>query len=119
MIYCIDPCPAPRMTRSDRWKKRPCVLKYLEFKDECRRLNIKVDNYDHITFGIKIPKSFSRKKQKEMVEKPHQKRPDCDNLLKALLDSVYKEDSHIHALTINKVWSEHGYIEIRSNTNES
>ena len=113
MIYCIDPCPAPRMNRSDRWKKRPCVLKYFEFKDECRYLNIKVNNYDHITFGIKIPKSFSKKKQKQMAGKPHLKRPDCDNLLKALLDSVYKEDSHIHALTINKVWSEHGYIEIR------
>ena len=29
----IQPVAKPRMTRSDRWKKRPVVLKYWQFKD--------------------------------------------------------------------------------------
>ena len=33
MSINIQPVAKPRMTRSDRWKKRPVVLKYWQFKD--------------------------------------------------------------------------------------
>ena len=28
LTVVIDPVAKPRMTRSDRWKKRPCVVRY-------------------------------------------------------------------------------------------
>ena len=42
-FYCfnIDPCPKPRMTSSDRWKKRKCTDKYWKFKDELKEIAIK------------------------------------------------------------------------------
>ena len=36
MIYDITPCPKPRQTQSDKWKKRPPVLRYRAFADEVR-----------------------------------------------------------------------------------
>ena len=32
----ITPVAKPRQTRSDVWKKRPCVVKYRQFADDLR-----------------------------------------------------------------------------------
>jgi hypothetical protein len=43
-FYCfnIDPCPKPRMTSSDRWKKRKCTDKYWKFKDDLKEIAIRI-----------------------------------------------------------------------------
>ena len=113
MIYNITPVPKPRQTRSDKWKKRPCVVRYRAFADECRLKGVTVENGDSIKFFMPMPKSWSKKKKIEFKGKPHTQKPDLDNLLKALMDAVLKEDSIIHKLgSIEKVWSdeEYGYI---------
>lgn len=110
--YDIKPVPAPRQVRSDRWKKRPCVMRYRAFRDEVRLLEITVKNYDEIHFGIPMPKSWSAAKKAKMVHMPHKQKPDLDNILKSLLDACHKDDSHIHNIYIAKQWSEKGYIEI-------
>ena len=113
MIHDITPIPAPRMTRADRWKKRPPVLRYFAFKDRVKKLGIKVNNGDSVTFYMPMPQSWSKKKKDEMQLKPHQSRPDLDNLLKALLDSIYEDDAHIYSLRIRKFWDYEGSIEIK------
>ena len=110
--YKIVPIPKPRMTRSDAWKKRPCVMRYWEFKDKCKELKIMVENKQHICFNMPMPKSWSKKKQQETVGKPHKQKPDVDNLCKALLDAVLVEDSHIYDIRITKYWAEEGSITI-------
>jgi len=35
--FNVTPIGKPRMTQSDRWKKRDCVVRYFNFKDEIRR----------------------------------------------------------------------------------
>lgn len=112
MIYNIKPCPKPRMTVSDKWKKRPCVLRYRAFADECRLRGVKVTNGCSIVFRIPMPKSWSNKKKSEMNGKPHTQRPDIDNLLKSVMDAVLPEDSHIHSIYIKKQWAVTGQIEI-------
>lgn len=113
MIYTITPIPKPRMTRADRWRKRPCVLKYFAFKDRTRELGIIIPEcYTHIVFGLPMPKSWSKKKRKEMCGKPHQQRPDKDNLEKALLDAVYDEDCRVWDSRTTKLWAEEGYIKV-------
>ncbi len=113
--FLITPIAKPRMTRSDRWKKRPCVIRYWDYKT---RLQAQLDLYGiviedviKVKFGVPMPKSWSKKKKQEMQEKPHQQRPDVDNLAKGLMDSLFQEDSHIHTLHAKKVWSDVGYIE--------
>lgn len=115
MYYPITPVPKPRMTRADRWKKRPCVLRYFAFKDEVRLRKVTFDSGDKVTFHLPMPDSWSAKKKTTMNGNPHKQIPDFDNLIKALSDSVYEDDSHIHTITISKVWAYEGGITIEKN----
>jgi len=111
MRYNITPVSKPRQTRSDKWKQRPCVMKYRAFADECRDKGVEVKNGCHITFVLPIPKS----KLKKLVEgQPHKQRPDVDNLCKSVMDAVLKEDSHIYDIRITKVWGAKGEIIIEN-----
>lgn len=121
MIYLfnLDPCPKPRQTQADRWKKRPRVMRYREFADQLRaqageqsfQLPGKGAEYQ---FGISMPASWSEKKRKRMDGTPHEQKPDLDNLLKAVWDALLGEDCAIwHIERVQKVWSRKGYIGIR------
>ena len=50
-----------------------------------------------------------------MNGKPHQQKPDKDNLEKALLDALCEDDSYIYDGRVSKYWSDAGYIEIYIN----
>jgi Holliday junction resolvase RusA-like endonuclease len=115
MRYLIEPIGKPRMTQADKWKSRPCVVRYRKFKDAIRLWRVVLpDNGADIKFVISMPKSWSKKRKKIMDGKPHQQVPDIDNLLKALLDSIHKDDRHIwHLAGMQKVWGLEGYIEIK------
>lgn len=73
-----------------------------------------------IIFRMPIPKSTSGAMKREMVNGVchHSKKPDLDNLQKFILDAmnglVFVDDSQIHAITAEKVYSEHPgtYIEL-------
>lgn len=113
MKYDISPVPKPRMTQRDKWEKRPCVMRYRAFKDECRLCGVRVpEGGARVRFSIPMPKSWSKKKKSEMAGLPHQVRPDVDNLLKALLDAVYGDDSVVWDIRVTKIWGYHGRIEI-------
>jgi Holliday junction resolvase RusA-like endonuclease len=89
-------------------------MKYRAFADECRLKGVKVGNGCEIIFYIPMPKSWSKVNKSIMIGAGHKKRPDVDNLLKALMDAVLPEDSHIHDIAIKKVWAINGAIEIKS-----
>lgn len=113
MFYEITPVPKPRMTQRDKWAKRPCVLRYHAFKDECKLKGLKYEVGQSITFVMPMPQSWSKKKKADMCGAPHTQKPDIDNLLKALFDAVYSEDSHIHEVgRIKKRWDYDGAIRI-------
>jgi Holliday junction resolvase RusA-like endonuclease len=67
-----------------------------------------------ITFVIPVPPSWSKKKKKLYHGRFHQSKPDIDNLQKAFLDSLMKEDKQIAHLEVQKRWVdfESGWIEI-------
>jgi len=112
-IYNITPVAKPRMTQSDRWKKRPATTKYWQFKDEVLKLGIKVPEAgSHITFYMPMPDSWSKKKKSQFDKQPHQNRKDVDNLLKALLDCIYTDDACVWDVRITKRWAYEGSIEI-------
>lgn len=112
----IDPISKPRMTHADkRLPKRPCVARYHAFQDELQlKMNgfVLPDAHWHIVFHMPMPASWSRKKRAEHDGKPHQQKPDKDNLEKAFLDSLFKDDSHIWDGRVTKRWAEEGRIEI-------
>lgn len=109
--YLITPMGKPRMTARDKWKQRPPVMRYRAFCDEVRLHDIQVPPADsHITYIIPMPKSWSQKKRALMDGKPHQQKPDVDNLTKALLDALFDDDSHIWDVRTSKLWGEVGHI---------
>ena len=113
-IFKISPIAKPRMTRADKWKKRPSVLAYRAFADEMRSQSDGWELPDafRARFIIPMPKSWSKKKKLQKVATPMQQRPDADNLAKALMDALLKEDSTVWKLEIEKIWGEEGMIVI-------
>lgn len=113
-VFHVSPCPAPRMTRADAWKDRPCVLRYRQFRDELRREATRV-GYTlqpvlHITFVLPMPESWSARKREKMVGLPHRGRPDRDNLLKAFQDTFGGDDGFVWDGRTTKVWGQSGQI---------
>ena len=113
----IDPNTKPRMTRSDKWKERPCVLQYRDFKDELRKECKRVGLTELkpiiklLTFIIPMSKSWSKKKKLEMNGKPHQQSPDIDNLEKGIFDAMLTQDNYIWKVEeASKIWGEEGKI---------
>jgi Holliday junction resolvase RusA-like endonuclease len=120
MIWEVAPFPKPRMTQRDKWKKRPVVVKYILFKEALKYFAeencYKVPEVLSITFVIGMPKSWSKKKKAQMLGKPHQQRPDLDNLIKAFKDALCEDDSHVHTYgAMKKVWGETPHIVVHDN----
>ena len=115
--YPIPPCPAPRQTRSDRWKKRPCVERYRAFRDLVKLHRVDIPEYGAvITFAMPMPMSWSKTKCDRMRGQPHRQKPDLDNLLKALLDAVFADDCRVWSYSASKIWSDQGGIRIVAGT---
>ena len=102
-----QPIGKPRMTRSDKWRVRDCVAQYRAWADRARascpgimaapgRLNF--------TAYLAMPPSWSRKKKAAMTGQPHRQKPDVDNIAKAVMDALWKDDSGIHSISCSKLW---------------
>jgi Holliday junction resolvase RusA-like endonuclease len=107
-----EPVGKPRMTRADKWKTRPVVMRYRAFADELRLVAGRVPAAPGslvVRAFFERPASWSLKKHAEMAGKPHQSKPDADNVLKAVSDALYGEDKSIWHMRIEKFWAdEHG-----------
>lgn len=111
----ITPIGKPRMTRSDKFNKRRCVMRYRAFADElrykCNLQGIEIDTCLNVIFTLPMPKSWSKKRKAEMNGKPHQQTPDIDNISKGILDILLKDDSGVHQLIVSKIWGYEGSIQ--------
>lgn len=111
----INPVAKPRMTQSDKWKKRPATTKYWKFKDDLKLLCfiarwMPKEDLD-VKFVIPMPESWSEKKKVKMEGEPHKQTPDLDNLIKAFKDALLIQDSHIHTYhKMQKIWGRSGQI---------
>jgi Holliday junction resolvase RusA-like endonuclease len=112
----LDPVAKPRMTRADKWKHRVVVDRYFDFKDAlvglCNLSQFRLGDVYRVEFYIAMPKSWSKVKKKEYEGKPHQDKPDLDNLLKALNDCLKDEDKAIWSIEATKIWWNEGKIVI-------
>ena len=110
----IDPVAKPRMTRRDIWAKRVCVERYWAFKDAlinlCKQQDFVLGDKYKVEFLIKMPDSWSKKRKFLMEGKPHQQKPDLDNLLKAVNDCLKVDDKYIYSIDATKSWWKEGKI---------
>ena len=133
VILNITPQTHVRATQGDsiffripREKLRPAGLKRLMRLERYNKYKLDLDSEAKrksfimppigasITFVIPVPRSWSKKKKKLYHGTFHQSKPDIDNLQKAFLDSLMKEDKQIAHLEVQKRWVdfEIGWIEI-------
>ena len=110
ITFRVLPVAKPRMTARDRWKKRPCVLRYHAFKDEIKLIlsqtGYKPGPRVRLLFFVPMPASWSAKKKAAMKRTPHMRRPDIDNYIKGVLDAVYADDSGVWQIEALKYWGE-------------
>lgn len=109
-FFDVAPCPAPRMTKSDKWKtnpnhwdplkrQRPAVARYFRFRDTLRRqaneLDFKMGETLEMVVFVPMPASWSEKKKDRMSGMPCKVKPDNDNYLKAFRDALSENDGNI------------------------
>lgn len=115
-IAPVVPCPKPRMTRSDKWKERPAVMRYRTFADALREWAGEAGFAPpeaglSMTFLLPMPSSWPKKKRAAMEGQPHQQKPDKDNLEKAVWDAFFGDDSRVwHTRSVEKRWARNGAI---------
>jgi len=107
-VITIKPMGKPRMTQRDVWKKRPCVMRYRAFCDDLRARVVVPDDVAQLSWiaYLPMPKSWSKKKTDVMRGQPHRQRPDRDNIDKAILDALFKDDSGVYSGHIEKRWDD-------------
>ena len=113
----IEPIGKPRMTQRDKtgWKQTKAVRKYFAWKTEfvmkCRVAGVKgLGGELRVVFVIPFPRSYSVKRKKYLDGKPHEVKPDIDNIEKAVMDCLCKNDSHVHTHHTRKIWGYEGKI---------
>lgn len=111
------PLGKPRMTRRDKWKGRPCVSRYRSWADLARVVAgplppaETIERLDWVAY-FEPPPSWSKKKRAEAMGHIHRQTPDRDNIDKAVLDALFKQDSGIGVGTIAKYWGEPARLEV-------
>lgn len=119
----VVPMGAVRMTRRGKFVNES-AKRYLTYKDfiklhisrQAKQEPIANQVGVDIVFTMPIPPSWSKKKQKEAVGQYHNKKPDIDNLVKGLFDSlnglIWKDDNQVAKLRAVKIYGENPGITV-------
>lgn len=119
-IFNVIPMGAPRMTRQDRFMGRDVVNRYrdygVEIRKQAEKQEFELEPVLRFVFHLPMPASWSMKKKEKMKIKPHQQKPDIDNLVKGFMDAYCyktgKDDAHVYSVEAVKLWSEDPRIEV-------
>jgi len=115
----VDPVTAPRQSQRSRWKPTLHELKYRAYRDELklkfRAAQFQLADQVEMIFYLPMPKSWSKRRKKELDNKPARTSPkDTDNLAKAVLDAIFKDDRHVWRLVATKYWSYDGGVMVKN-----
>lgn len=107
--------------RPDGLKRKRRLERYNQYKldlfDIANDIGFKVpvDDYHWIMFFIPMPKSWRKWQREKHNGRPHQQKPDKDNLEKAFYDALLpKVDNSVWDSRLTKIWTDstEGHIEI-------
>lgn len=104
------------MTRGDRWKRRPCVMRYWAWKDLAKKC---VEEQIGALPDAKQIRCFDMlaifeppKTKQSRIGELHRQRPDLDNVAKCAFDSLFSEDCAIAKAVLEKRWGSQARLEI-------
>lgn len=98
----------PRMTRRDKWQKRPAVMRYRAICDEMRLSGLKLPTRFVLIAFLPMPASWSKREKAAMSGQPHQVKPDSDNVTKLAMDALSPSDEHHWDGRCIKLWGYSG-----------
>jgi Holliday junction resolvase RusA-like endonuclease len=115
------PSPRPRATARGGFASVYMPKEYMTYKADVQKLLPKLLLTGAImidfTFCFEMPKSWSKKKKSEMMDKHHTQKPDWDNLCKTYMDAmnniVYTDDGQSSCGRVKKVWSDKNEVIIK------
>ena len=104
----LTPRPKPRMTKKSVWKH----MDYFKWAGVLKAMKPEVNWIPlSIQFVLPMPKSWPEKKKKLFDGTEHLPTPDLDNMIKAIKDSLLKNDSKVWCYgEMSKVWGREGLI---------
>jgi Holliday junction resolvase RusA-like endonuclease len=114
----VEPMGAPRTTRNSRFNpsKAGAIERYVytttKIREDCAVMGYQLGAVLKVRFEISMPSSWSDKKKREHNGRPHQSKPDLDNMVKLVCDAFKADDSHVHTIHATKVWATSGRIVI-------
>lgn len=88
------------------------------YMEQCNNVRLEGQLFAIVIAYFQIPKSASKKKAKQMEEREIRptKRPDIDNVIKAIFDALnklaYDDDSQIVSLRVEKLYSNNPRVEV-------
>lgn len=121
----IEPVPKgrPRFTRFGKVYTPPKTHNYEKVIGEYWKQDTQGFKFErdqavcvNVVFGLPIPKSTSKRKKEDMLNDiiKHIKKPDTDNLLKAVLDGLngiaWADDSQVIRVCASKEYSTEPYV---------
>lgn len=114
-----SPVTKPRQTRADKWKQRPCVMRYRAWADKARAAARKATNHRFpglvlmtskrmtVIAYFPLPASWTKRTKDTMRGEPHQNKKDADNILKAASDALFPTgDEQIYDMHVMKFWDD-------------
>lgn len=108
-----EPIGKPRMTQQDKWKQRPCVVRYRAWADALRLsagISEKITLVYPVVLTVKafigMPRSWSHGMKSARAGTPHTSKPDGDNILKGVGDALFINDQYIFDSRIEKRWDD-------------
>lgn len=108
----------PRMTQSDKWKKRPCVVAYRAWADRLREAAPKnLPLAEHVEMVVvraayAPPESWSRKTKIAHIGQMMRSKPDGDNVAKSVCDALWSDDHKLGDILMQRRWGSDEGIQI-------
>ena len=115
--FPVQVVPKPRMTRSDRWNKRPCVLRYRACCDELRARGVRLPHHYAVIVTVPMPPSWPQTKREAMRGLFCLSKPDMSNYIKTIEDALVPKDETLWNVGGMKVWGDSaGLVVLRAGT---
>lgn len=114
------PSPRPRFRNTGRLPQAYMPTSYKKHKEYIQRqmpkLLIEKPIKLEIFFYIPMAKSWTKKKKASLLDKPHNIKPDVDNLLKTVMDAannhIWIDDGQVYEIVTKKTFSSEAKIMI-------
>lgn len=111
--FPVRPVPKPRQTTRDRWAKRTPVLTYRAMADELRLRGARLPHRYQLILELPMPDGWPEEWKRTMEGRPHLRKPDGNNLLKAVEDALVPRDEALYSGRFDKRWGREPCIIIR------